>query len=79
MNIQLAVPELVLPENYRITGRTSVFPSKASLDWFIRKHKRRLIETGALLAPTGRKLVNPVGFDAVVIEVASARASEAFQ
>ena len=54
---------------YRSEGRSHIFPSQASLDWFIRKHKKRIIECGAILAPTGRKLINIEVFDQLVLEI----------
>ncbi len=59
------------PMEYRADGRTTIFPSEASLGWFIRKNKARLVESGAILAPTGRKLINPQVFDQVVLEIGS--------
>jgi hypothetical protein len=66
---------LLKPEQYRLEGRTDVFPSSASLEWFIRKHKKNLIIRGALLAPTKRKLINPDLFDDVVLEIGRAMTS----
>ena len=60
---------LVTLQDYRESGRTEIFPSPASLQWFIRCNKSALIERKALLMPTGRKLINPVAFDQVVIDV----------
>ena len=60
---------LLKPEQYRSEGRTQVFPSPASLEWFIRKHKSSLLKRGALLSPTKRKLIEPTAFDAVVMEI----------
>ena len=60
---------LVTLQDYRESGRTDIFPSPASLQWFIRCNKSALIERKALLMPTGRKLINPVAFDQVVIDV----------
>ena len=57
------------PLEYRADGRESIFPSEASLGWFVRKNKARLVERGAILAPTGRKLINPEVFDQVVLEI----------
>ena len=60
---------LVTPNDYRESGRTDIFPSPASLQWFIRCNKSALVEHKALLMPTGRKLINPAAFDQVVIDV----------
>jgi hypothetical protein len=69
MQHENSVCALLNPERYRNLGRTEVFPSESSLQWFIRKHKDRLINCGALLAPTSRKLINPPSFDEVVLAV----------
>jgi hypothetical protein len=50
-------------ESYRNAGRTNLFPTKASLDWFIRKHRHKLVKDKALVYPTGRRLVQPANFD----------------
>jgi len=60
---------LVTPNDYRESGRTDIFPSPASLQWFIRNNKSALIDSKAILMPTGRKLINPAAFDQVVIDV----------
>jgi len=54
---------LVSPDAYRTAGRTNIFPTKSSLDWFIRKHRNSLIKTKAIVFPTGRKLISPERFD----------------
>jgi len=57
------IQSLTNTENYRLNGRTNVFPTKASLDWFIRKHREHLVERKALTYPTRRKLIAPEKFD----------------
>ena len=54
---------------YRNNGREHIFPSDASLDWFIRKNREHLIKNNALLMPAGRKLINQDAFDLAVIEI----------
>ena len=54
---------LASPDEYRNDGRCNIFPTKASLDWFIRKHRHSLIKNKALVYPTGRKLISPERFD----------------
>jgi hypothetical protein len=65
--------ELVPPDEY-LEARTHVFPSVASLRWFIRMHKAELLEQKAIVAPTGRQLISPAAFDAVVLEVGARKA-----
>jgi hypothetical protein len=52
-----------LAEDYRNAGRKNLFPTKASLDWFIRKHRQKLIKVKAIVCPTGRRLISPESFD----------------
>ena len=54
--------------------RETVFPSLASLQWFCRQHRRQLIDGGALISPTGRKLIVPSAFDAAVATIGRERA-----
>ena len=53
-------------ESYRNAGRTNLFPTKASLDWFIRKHRHKLVKEKAIVFPTGRRLIIPASFDAFI-------------
>ena len=59
------------PSEYRSDGRSHIFPTQASLDWFTRQNSTRIYERGAILAPTGRKLINPAIFDQLVLEIGS--------
>lgn len=52
-------------------SRQHVFPSRHSLDWFLRNHKPGLIQAGALLMVTGQWFVIPERFDAYVVEAGS--------
>jgi len=60
---------LQTPKDYITDGRTHIFPSEASLQWFIRKNKDLLIQASALLCPTGRTLIDANHFDEVVYTV----------
>ena len=60
---------LKTPKDYISEGRSHIFPSVASLQWFIRKNKLILIKHAALLCPTGRTLINANQFDQVVFTV----------
>ena len=54
---------------YRNNGREHIFPSDASLDWFIRKNRGHLVKNHPLLMPAGRKLINQDAFDLAVFEI----------
>lgn len=60
---------LISLEDYRNAGRSHIFPSLSSLQWFIRKNKPFLIKNSALLMPAGRVLINEVYFDHAVMEI----------
>ena len=54
----------------------SVFPTRSSLDWFIKHNRRELIEAGALIPRHGRSgsLVSSEAFPRAVIEILRRRA-----
>jgi hypothetical protein len=54
------------------------FPTKASLDWFIKQHRRELIETDALIPREGRagSLVSIDRFPKVALAIFKRRALE---
>lgn len=52
-------------EEYQ-ASRQQVFPSIQSLKWFVRQNRPELAEHGAIVAPTGRRLVVVDRFDEVV-------------
>lgn len=54
--------------------RQSIFRSLESWRWFERANFQQLIERGALIAPSGRKMIHPALADAVVQEVGLAKA-----
>lgn len=60
--------ELVPPETYA-ESRPHLFPRPSSMPWFIRVHKARLIEGGALVLVGGRWLASPRHFDRVAVAV----------
>lgn len=59
---------LTNPTQYRI-GREHIFPSDASLQWFIRKNKIALAKAGAVVKPAGHILINQNKFDVAVLEI----------
>lgn len=59
---------LTNPAKYR-NGREHIFPSDASLQWFIRKNRATLAKAGAVVKPAGHILINQNKFDAVVLEI----------
>ena len=62
------VPNLVSLKDYQVI-RAHLFPSIESTRWFVRKHRRILISSGALLEIAGRSQVSPQEFDEVVLFV----------
>lgn len=60
--------QLVTPSEY-VAARSNVFPSVESLRWFERQHRAELLRQGAIVAPTGRKLVDPAAFDQAVVTI----------
>jgi len=56
-------------EAYRNAGRTNLFPTKASLDWFIRKHRHELVKEKAIVSPTGRRMIRPKSFDEFIADL----------
>ena len=69
MSQNVSLNQLRTPKDYISDGRTHIFPSEASLQWFIRKNKNLLIQASALLCPTGRTLIDANHFDEVVYTV----------
>ena len=59
---------LIKPPEYR-EQRQHLFPSKSSLDWFIRQHKSELVTAGALLMVVGQWHVHAEKFDAAVLDI----------
>jgi len=59
---------LTNPMQYR-NGREHIFPSDASLQWFIRKNKVVLAQAGAILKPAGHIMINQNKFDCAVLEI----------
>jgi hypothetical protein len=77
MSQNIALNQLRTPKDYISDGRTHIFPSEASLQWFIRKNKNLLIQSSALLCPTGRTLIDANQFDQVVFTVGTNALKEA--
>ena len=69
MQLTTELNKLKTPKDYISDGRTHIFPSESSLQWFIRKNKNLLIQSSALLCPTGRTLIDATHFDEVVYTV----------
>ncbi len=57
-------------ERWREEGATDIFPTRSSLDWFLRQNGNELIAEGHLIPGTGRRgsLVGP-GIDDAVIAI----------
>ena len=76
MESRFDISELKTPSDYRAEGRSHIFPSAGSLEWFIRKHKAALIKEKALLRPTRQFMVNPYLFDKLVLSIGSQNIDE---
>lgn len=70
---QTAVADLTRLADYR-ESRQHLFPSKGSLDWFVRQHKTSLVQAGALLMVAGQWFADPVRFDGAVVSIGAERA-----
>lgn len=64
MTVLTIVP---LPQ-YRVE-RAHIFKSDESLRWFVRQHHDELVNSGALVAPTGRKMAIPEKFDQAIVTI----------
>lgn len=62
---QASVAQIVALDLYR-EQRENLFPSLSSFQWWLRTHRRRAIEGGALLLVRGRYHVNPQRMDACI-------------
>lgn len=67
--------ELLPPDEYG-AQRRNVFPSGASLEWYMRKHRQALVACGALRLIAGRHKVLPSRFDAHVLEAGTSAAAQ---
>jgi hypothetical protein len=61
--------KLKTPKDYILDGRTHIFPSEASIMWFIRKNKQQLIDTHVILRLAGRTLVDVEALDKMVRQI----------
>lgn len=59
---------LITPAEY-VSARAQVFPSEESFRWFERANRAELVDCGAVLKPTGRKLIDPTACDAAVMRI----------
>lgn len=62
----MALNNLLSMEDYQ-KSRSHIFPSKASLEWFVRTQRETLMELNALSWPTRRLMVNELAFDNAVV------------
>lgn len=46
-----------------------IFPTKASLEWFYRAHRARLVEAGAVLQISARLFVDAPKFERALMEI----------
>lgn len=64
----MALNNLLSMEDYQ-KSRSHIFPSKSSLEWFLRVNREVLMELNALSWPTRRLMVNELAFDNAVLIV----------
>lgn len=62
------ITSLASPVDYQ-ASRKQLFPTPTSLAWFMRQHRQELVKAGALLIVAGRKVLDPVKTDGVVVAV----------
>ncbi len=69
---------LISSEEWRKSEAPHVFPTKASLEWFGRQHRQRLVESGALFPRWGRagSLVDPERMSAEVLAIIAEQAQQ---
>ena len=68
--------ELCTLAQYREAGRQHIFPSPTSLEWTCRRLRAELVREGALLVINGRRMIDPLVFDRVILDAAR-RAAQA--
>jgi hypothetical protein len=66
--LQTTLSHLQKLQEYRLE-RQHIFQSAGALDWFVRTHRSRLIDAGALMLLAGSWHVNPSAFDITVLEI----------
>lgn len=54
-------------------ANASLFPSEHSLRWYVRQHRRALLEAGALTEIAGRLVISPDAFVRAAAEIGRAR------
>ena len=57
-------------------ARRTFFPSEGSLSWFVRTHRSRLVEDGALLLMRGAWHVHEERFERAMLEIAREEAAK---
>ena len=62
----MALNNLLSMDDYQ-KSRNHIFPSRGSLDWFIRIHREALMELNALSWPTRRLMVTELAFDNAIL------------
>jgi hypothetical protein len=60
---------------YRL-GRAHIFQSEGSLQWYVRRHRHRLIDARALVLIAGQWYAHSDKFDAFVLEVGETAAKQ---
>ena len=71
----MGLSNLMSPADFWSIAR-HVFPTKAALEWFLRRNRRRLILAGALVTINRRLFLDMPVFEAEAIEICRARVTE---
>jgi hypothetical protein len=75
MHKESELADLLTLDEYRARNER-VFPSNASLSWFIRSHREGLVAAQAILVLNRRLLIEPMRFDAAVLAIGYQTASD---
>ena len=75
-SLDVELSRLKTRKAYR-AGNEEVFPSDASVDWFIRKNHKKLKEARAIYEFGGRVLIDPPVFNQAALEIGAAAVREA--
>lgn len=71
---QGSLSDLVRPADFA-RARQAIFPSVGSFDWFVRQHRARLVEVGALVFLAGRNYVHPSRADQIIAAIGREQAA----
>jgi hypothetical protein len=73
MSTSSKIAALLPPAEYQPRA-PGVFPTLHSLNWFLRDNMAELVKLGAVVVPTGRKLIDPEKMEKAVLAIGKRRA-----